>query len=93
MMDVVIRVLPQVHRRFHIDEAGVLAELPVRVVGDPPLSVIGINHFPEGTDRWDSCKKKVSSPRNRGMIRQVISRLVNMPGIRCINDACAKTKR
>ncbi|KAI3355802.1 hypothetical protein L3Q82_004368 [Scortum barcoo] len=49
--DVVIRVLPQAHCVFHIDETRVFAELPVRVVGDPPLPVIGINHFPEGGDR------------------------------------------
>lgn len=46
MDDVAIRVLPQVHCRFHIDEARVFAELPVHVVGDPPLPVIGIDHFP-----------------------------------------------
>lgn len=44
-------MLPQVQCIFHVDEAGVLAELPVRVVGDPPLPVIGINHFPEGRRR------------------------------------------
>lgn len=44
-MDMVIHVLPQVHCRFHIDEAGVFAELPVRVVGDPPFPVMGVNHF------------------------------------------------
>lgn len=47
MVDMAIRVLPQVHCRFYIDEAGIFAELPVRVVGDPPLPVIGINHFLE----------------------------------------------
>lgn len=47
MMDMAIRVLPQVHCRFHIDKAWVFAELPVRVVRDPPLPVIGINHFLE----------------------------------------------
>lgn len=45
-----IRVLPQVHRRFNIDEAGVFAKLPVRVVGDPPLPVMGIKHFPGRKD-------------------------------------------
>ncbi len=45
------RVLPQVHCLFHVDEAGVFAELPVHVVGDPPFSVIGINHFPVRTER------------------------------------------
>lgn len=40
-----VHVLPQAHRIFHVDEAGVFAELPVRVVRDPPLPVIGINHF------------------------------------------------
>ena len=50
MGQVSIRVLPQVHRILHVDEAGVFAELPVRVVGDPPLPVIGINHFPERKD-------------------------------------------
>lgn len=45
-----ILVLPQVHRRFHVDEAGVFAELPVHVIGDPPLSVIGIDHFPGRKD-------------------------------------------
>lgn len=47
MMYIEIRVLPQAHCRFHIDEAGVFAELPVRVVGDPSLPVIAINHFLE----------------------------------------------
>ena len=61
MMDMAIRVLPQVHCRFHIDKAWVFAELPVRVVRDPPLPVIGINHFPgrkdgEVTDVTDNPK-------------------------------------
>lgn len=42
-------MLPQAHGGFHVDEAGVFAELPVHVVGDPPLPVIGINHFLEET--------------------------------------------
>ncbi|KAF0026396.1 hypothetical protein F2P81_021133 [Scophthalmus maximus] len=46
MTDKPVPSLPQVRCGFHIDEAGVFAELPVHVVGDPPLPVIGINHFP-----------------------------------------------
>lgn len=38
--------LPQADFRLHVDEAGVLPELPVRVVGDPPLPVVAVNHFP-----------------------------------------------
>lgn len=49
MMETQIHVLPQSHCRFHVNEAGVFAELPVRVVGDPSLPVIGINHFPGRT--------------------------------------------
>lgn len=45
MTETQIHVLPQSHCRFHVNEAGVFAELPVRVVGDPSLPVIGINHF------------------------------------------------
>lgn len=41
-----IHRLPQAHGGLHVDEAGVLAELPVRVVGNPPLPVIGVHHFP-----------------------------------------------
>lgn len=44
-------MLPQAHCRLHVDEAGVFAELPVRVVGDPSLPVIGVNHFPRRKDR------------------------------------------
>lgn len=58
-MDASLRVLPQVQCIFHVDEAGVFAELPVRVVGDPPLPVIGINHFPgrkkKKKQRGDGC--------------------------------------
>lgn len=43
-------MLPQVHSGFHIDEAGVFAKLPVRVVGDPPLPVISVDHFPAGRE-------------------------------------------
>ena len=46
-----VRVLPQAHCILHVDEAGVFAQLPVRVVGDPPLPVIGINHFPGRQER------------------------------------------
>lgn len=38
--------LPQVQCVFHVDETGVLPELPVHVVGDPSLPMIGIDHFP-----------------------------------------------
>lgn len=41
-----IHVLPQGHCRLHVDEAGVFPQLPVHVVGDPPLPVITIDHFP-----------------------------------------------
>lgn len=40
------RGLPQVQCVFHVDETGVLPELPVHVVGDPSLSMISIDHFP-----------------------------------------------
>lgn len=40
------RGLPQVQCVFHVDETGVLPELPVHVVRDPSLSMIGIDHFP-----------------------------------------------
>lgn len=42
---IAVKVLPKVCRRFHIDEARIFTELPVRVVGDPSFPVIGINHF------------------------------------------------
>lgn len=38
-------MLPQADGGLHVDEAGVFAELPVHVVGDPPLPVVGIHHF------------------------------------------------
>lgn len=48
MMDVtaVIHVLPQADGGLHVDEARVFAELPVHVIGDPSLPVMGINRFP-----------------------------------------------
>lgn len=49
-----IQRLPQAHGRFHVDEAGVLAELPVRVVGDPPLPVVGVHHFPSRKRKYFS---------------------------------------
>lgn len=52
--DALIHVLPQVHCIFHVDEARVFTKLPVCVVRDPPLPVIGINHFPGGHER--SCE-------------------------------------
>lgn len=56
MTGMAIHVLPQVDCRFHIDEAGVFAQIPVRVVGDPPFPVIGINHFPgRKRQRSDRC--------------------------------------
>lgn len=56
MMYRAIHVLPQVHCWFHVDEAGVFAELPVHVVGDPSLPVIGIDHFPGRKDgEGDGC--------------------------------------
>lgn len=45
-----IPVLPQVDCGFHVDEARVFAELPVHVIGDPPLPVIGIDRFPGRKD-------------------------------------------
>lgn len=72
-MDMVIHVLPQVHCRFHIDEAGVFAELPVRVVGDPPFPVMGVNHFPGRTDR----DMTVLTEKLGGYYL----------GVRCLNDA------
>lgn len=48
MMETQIHALPQGHCSFHVNEAGVFAELPVCVVGDPPLPVVGIDNFPGG---------------------------------------------
>ena len=31
---------------LHVDEAGGFTELPVGVVGNPSLSLVGIDHFP-----------------------------------------------
>lgn len=45
------RGLPQVQCVFHVDETGVLPELPVHVVRDPSLPTIGINHFPVKKDQ------------------------------------------
>lgn len=72
-----IHVLPQGHCRFHVDEAGVFAELPVHVIGDPPLPVISIDHFSgiKDTGRLMSEKPgsnegKDNSQRNGGWITQ-----------------------
>lgn len=56
MTDMSLHVLPQVYCMFNVDETWVFAQFPVRVVGDPPLPMIGINHFPgrkHRNDSWD----------------------------------------
>lgn len=40
--------LPQAQRVLHVDEARVLPQLPVHVVGHPSLSVVAVHHFPKG---------------------------------------------
>lgn len=45
-------MLPQVRSGFHVDEAGVFAELPVGVVGDPSFPVIGVHHFPRDAQKY-----------------------------------------
>lgn len=69
-----IHVLPQHHGRFHVDEAGVFAQIPVRVVGDPPLSVIGIDYFP---GRKDASKLVDKSESSEGRNVSVVSDFVH----------------
>lgn len=53
-----VRVLPQGYCGFHVDEAGVFAELPVGVVGHPPLPLIGIDHFPGREEREEGQRER-----------------------------------